>query len=111
MGYNIGKVAETLIEESPNRHALSSRLFLELDGVLKLLVEPAQNIQETLVERYNSAIMTGDVITALRCRLCRCAVGYFTGEPLVSLLRQLTVCIKQSVRYLWKYGKCFDDSW
>lgn len=104
MGYSIGKVAETLIKESPNRHALSSRLFLELDGTLKLWVEPVQNIQDITIERYNSAMMTGDVISALKCRLFRCGLGILTGEPLIRLLKQLTVCIKQSVRILWNYA-------
>lgn len=55
LGYRIGKVCDYLIEESAHRDALRSRLTHELDGTLKVMVEPVQTALSVYPERYNSA--------------------------------------------------------
>lgn len=61
LGYRIAKVCDRLIEESPNKHALRSRLCRELDCNLKAMVEPQHHVVPLLLERYNSAMLCGDV--------------------------------------------------
>mmetsp|Transcript_12564 Transcript_12564/g.27248 ORF Transcript_12564/g.27248 Transcript_12564/m.27248 type:complete len:1558 (+) Transcript_12564:111-4784(+) len=99
LGYRIGKVGESLIEESPNRHALRSRLCLELDITLKILVEPVQSVISTLPDRYNSAMHAGDVGTALQCRRLYCNVSFFAGTDLTTTTKQFVTCIQQLIKY------------
>ena len=67
LGYRIGKIGESLISESKNRHALRSRLCFQLEGTLKVLVEPVQSVVPLFIELYNSAMQTGNVQTERAC--------------------------------------------
>ena len=98
LGYRVGKVGESLIEESPNRHALRSRLCLELDSTLKALVEPAQSVVAILPDRYNSAMLAGDMDSAMLSLLAHCIGTLHIGSELKSLSKSFVACIKQSVR-------------
>ena len=97
LGYRIGKVGETLIDESPNMHALRSRLSHELDSNLKLVVEPIQTVVDNFPDRYNSAMMVGDVDMACLSLLAYCVGKLTVGENLFTLSKSYIACIKQSV--------------
>jgi len=99
LGYRIAKVCDALIEESPNRHALRSRLCRELDCTLKGMVEPQHSLLYILPDRYNSAMLTGDVASAMICRLAFCTQSFYAGQNLISLSRTFLACIKESVKY------------
>lgn len=99
LGYRISKVGDALIEENSNRHALRSRLCFELDGTLKYLFEPMQSAIDVIPERYTSSMLAGDVGNALRCRVIHSQLGLIAGSPLKPLLKQVTLCIEQSVSY------------
>jgi len=99
LGYQIGKVGEFFIEESPNRHALRSRLSFELDGTLKAVVEPAQSVVALFHDRYDSAMLAGDVGGAMHSLLSYCLGKLHTGSELVSLSKFFVACIKQSTKY------------
>ena len=97
LGYQIAKVCDTLIEESPNKHALRSRLCRELDSTLKGLVEPQQAVVPRLHDSYNSAMLAGDVETAMSCLSAFCTGSMYTGEELSSVCRKFKGCIEQAV--------------
>ena len=94
-------MCDSLIEESPNRHALRSRLCREL--AWRSLVEPQQSMVPHFHDRYNSAMLTGDVESAMICLLTYCTASFYSGTNLASLSKTFRSCIKQSVRL-------FDDS-
>lgn len=95
---HIGKVSESLVEESPNKHALRSRLCKELVGTLKLITEPCHSVIASFPELYNSAMMAGDVENAMFCRGWYCGGSFYTGASnLVSLSRHYVQCIKEAV--------------
>jgi len=127
LGYRIGKVGESLIEESPNKHALRSRLCFELDGTLKALVEPAHCVVSLLPDRYNSAMVSlffhvvfllwqlslliificltqlyyklaGDTGGAMLSLLSYCIGRLHIGSELMPLSKSFAACIKQTVR-------------
>jgi len=99
LGYRIGKVGESFIEESPNRHALWSRLCFELDGNLKAMVEPMQSAVGNCPDRYNSAMLTGDIDSAMMSLLAHCIGSLHIGTELTSLSKLFVACIKQSTKY------------
>ena len=96
LGYKIGEVGEALIEESPNKHSLRSRLCLELDGTLKAMIEEHDSLLAT-PDRYSSAMLIGDVGTALHCHRLYCVGSFMTGSPLISLSKHFITCIQQLV--------------
>ena len=65
---HIGKVSELLVEESPNRNTLRSRLANELIGTLQILQSPFHSVGLRYPELYQSAMLAGDVCSALICR-------------------------------------------
>jgi len=99
LGYRIGKVGEELIQESPNRHALRSRLVHELDGTLKAFVEPVHSLNATFHDIYNSALMSGDIDCAMLSSVGYCVGLLHTGKSLAFLATSVTACIKQSIKY------------
>ena len=97
LGYQIAKVCDTLIEESPNKHALRSRLCRELDCTLKAVVDPQQDVVPRLHDSYNSAMLAGDVETAMSCLSFFCTGSMYTGEELSSVCRKFKGCIERAV--------------
>ena len=97
LGYRIGKVGEQLIDDSPNRHALRSRLTHELDGTLKAFVEPVQSTMAAFADRHNSSVLAGDMDNAMLALVAYNIGSFHTGMSLASLPRTITSCIKQSV--------------
>ena len=63
LAYRVGKVSEYLREESPNRHHLRSRLTREWDAALKAVFEPAQAVTSVYPSLFESAMLTGDVVS------------------------------------------------
>ena len=95
---HIGKVSESLLEESRNKHALRARLCNELVGTLKVVTEPTQSIVASFPELYNSAMMAGDVENAMICRMTFCVGSFWTGASnLVSLAKHYVQCIQEAV--------------
>lgn len=97
LGYRIGKVGEALMEESPNRHALRSRLNHEMYGSLKSLVEPFQSAVNCFPDVYNSAMLAGDIGNAMFSLLGHCIGSLHGGLELASITRMFEKCIKQMV--------------
>jgi len=96
----IGKVCETLVNESPMKHVLKSRLCNELYATLKMLSEPWQSVHGYLADLYNSAIMVGDAVNASICYWSYCAGGFFTGAlDIRSVSNNLAMCIKEVAKY------------
>jgi len=99
LGYRIGKVGESFIEESRNRHALRSRLCFELDSTLKAVIEPMQPAVAQCPDRYDSAMLAGDVASAMLSLLAHCIGSLHIGVDLVSLSKSFVGCIKQSTKF------------
>lgn len=84
LGYRLGIVGESLVQESSNRHSLRARLSLVLDGTIKVFVEPFQSILDKLKSVYTSSISAGDVEAALTSQWMY-STGFFTGVDLRSI--------------------------
>ncbi|EED86246.1 predicted protein [Thalassiosira pseudonana CCMP1335] len=82
LGYNVGKIAEFLAEESPNRHNLRVRISFVWDGNTKLFVEPCQSVFSKIMWVYNSAKLNGDIDTAMVSAMNYCFGMFLTGEKL-----------------------------
>ena len=65
---NIGRITELLVEKSPNKHALRSRLCNELLSTLKMIKEPWHSVVALFPGVYNSAMLAGDIENACICR-------------------------------------------
>ena len=92
-------MGEALIEDSPKKHALRSRLAHELTHAIGLF-EPLQKLTKSFYpDGYQSAMLTGDHATALMCKLLFCTGGLCFGAPLQTLTNHLISCIQQSLRY------------
>ena len=97
---NIGKVSESLVEKSSNKHALRSRLGNELIGTLKMLYEPLHSVATGWPGLYHSAMMAGeDPDYALICHWNSCSCKIFMGENLSSLSIQIEILMKETVMF------------
>ena len=97
LAYEIGKIGEKLIEESPTRHVLRSQLCLELDGSLKMMMEPVQSVIALFPDRCNSAMLAGDIDSAMQCRLVFGIGNFFNGSKLEFVSNHLKMLIKEAV--------------
>jgi len=95
---HIGKVSEFLVEESPNKHALRSRLCIELVVTLKSITEPWHSVMNLFPGLYNSAMISGDVENAIICRWAYC-IGTFWGcaFDLLTVAKHYAKCIQDAV--------------
>ena len=91
-------MGESFIEESPNKHALRSRLCFELDSTLKAVVEPMQSAVANCPGNYDSAMLTGDIDSAMLSHVAHCIGSLHIGLELGTLSKSFVACIKQSVR-------------
>mmetsp|Transcript_35428 Transcript_35428/g.62191 ORF Transcript_35428/g.62191 Transcript_35428/m.62191 type:complete len:395 (-) Transcript_35428:148-1332(-) len=97
---HIGKVSESLVEESPKKHVLRSRLCKELMTGLRMITEPCHSVLPLYPELYNSAMLVGDVENAMICRWSYCAVSFWIGaSDLFSVSKNLVMCIKEATKY------------
>ncbi|KAL9184818.1 hypothetical protein ACHAXT_002595 [Thalassiosira profunda] len=95
-----GRVCEALIAESPQKHLLRSRLCNELWGALKMLREPVQAVTLELPEMYRSAMLSGDIESAVMCRwLYPCACFWSGALSLSSVSQHLVGCMKEASKY------------
>jgi len=96
----MGKLSESLIEESPKKHVLRSRLCNELVSLLKSIAEPIHSVLPLYPELYNSAMQVGDVENAMICRWSYIAASLWIGATdLYSVSKHLVLCIKEATKY------------
>jgi len=89
-----------LIDESPNRNMLRSRLCREMVGSIKIYTEPYSSVLPLLAELYNSAMLVGDVANACLCRYCSCIVEFWTAAlDLPSMSKRIISYIKEATKY------------
>lgn len=94
-------VAKFLVEESPNRDALKSRLCLELYGTLIGMFEKVTSIK--FAENYRSAMLVGEVDCAVTILLYQTQALFHTAEVDLKKVKRLYIdCIKQAVRLTWR---------
>jgi len=95
---HIRKVTESLVEESPNKHALRARLCVEM--ATSMLTEPIPSVLAHWSDLYNSAMMAGDVANAGLCRLHYCIGGFWACLfDLVTVARHFGQCIQEAGKY------------
>lgn len=74
---------------------LRSRLCTEL---YKTLIEPLASVVRSLPDYYRSAMMVGDVESALNCRWVYDAGMFWSASfDLVTIIKNLTATIKEAV--------------
>ncbi len=83
-GYRLSKLAESLVEEHPNRQALKPRLVTIWYGHSKLFVEPVQSGRENFIDLYNQCMLAGDVENAMYSLLFYCSLGFHIGKMTTS---------------------------
>jgi predicted ATPase len=99
LAWKLGRVSESLVEENPKRHALRSRLCNELT-TLKSIKEPWQSVQALLPSLYDSAMLVGDVESAMTCRWAYCISALFEGtQGLASLRVEASLCVKEVAKH------------
>ena len=87
-----------MIEESPQKHSLRSRLSRELVASVKTAKEPWQSVAALLPELRTSALMAGDVESAVFCQLSRCTSEFWLRlTDLVTVSKHLEMCIEEAV--------------
>ena len=100
LAFDIGKVCETLVEESPKKHILRSRLCDELFFTLKVAKEPCQSVTALLPGLTTSSLMAGDVENAVYSRWTYCCTLFYAGMiDLVSFSKYSVLCIKEAVSH------------
>lgn len=100
LAFDIGKVCEILVEESPKKHILRSRLCDELFFTLKVAKEPCQSVTALLPGLTTSSLMAGDVENAVYSRCTYCISLFYTGMiDLVSVSKYSVLCIKEAVSH------------
>jgi len=100
LAQHICKVSESLVEESPKRHLLRSRLCKELTSVLNVIVEPCISSLPIFPELYNSAMLSGDVENAMICRWWYCAVYFWIGAcSIFSASKKMVLCNQEAAKY------------
>mmetsp|Transcript_26788 Transcript_26788/g.64273 ORF Transcript_26788/g.64273 Transcript_26788/m.64273 type:complete len:1395 (+) Transcript_26788:24-4208(+) len=82
------RVAESLMKDNPNAHALRARLAFMMGSVL-LFVEPFQSVVEKLMDGYNSATIVGDVDNAMNCGLSYWGLMMFITSDLMEGQKEL----------------------
>ena len=98
LGHQIGKLGECLIKDSPNKHALQSRLSPVLEGYLKLMHEPFQSCLERCHALAHSGMIVGDLESAMNCSRLFCVAGFYIGSNLNSLSETSVNVLQQMVR-------------
>ncbi|KAL7547303.1 hypothetical protein ACHAWF_010625 [Thalassiosira exigua] len=99
LGYSLGKLSESLINESRSKHVLQSRLCNEL-VIWNVLSEPGPSILARLSDLYRSAILVGDVENATWCRWNSCCMAFWSGsDNLFSLSKHLVMCTQEAEKY------------
>jgi len=63
------------------------------------MVEPNRTVVPLFIDRYNSAMMNGDVESAMLCLLAYCTGSFYIGTNLVSLTKTFKSCIDQAANY------------
>ena len=87
-----------MIEESPKKHSLRSRLSRELVASVKTAKEPWQSVAALLPELRTSALMAGDVESAVFCQWSHCSSEFWLRlTDLVAVSKHLELCIEQAV--------------
>ncbi|KAL9178272.1 hypothetical protein ACHAXT_001700 [Thalassiosira profunda] len=95
-----GRICEALIAESPQKHLLRSRLCNELWGVLKMIQQPMQAVTAEFPEMYRSAMLSGDIESAVLCRVTYPCACFWTGaSSLSSASQNLVGCLKEASKY------------
>ena len=87
-----------LIEESSNKHALRSRLCVELYITMYCAMQPIQVVRYSILPSvYDSALHVGDTENAMNIGFHLCTISFFTGVDLKSLLKRYTNLMKAAV--------------
>ena len=106
LGYRIGKIGEALIEENSMKHLLWSQITLEL-GTLKMAIEPPQSVISVYPERYNSAMISGDVDSAMGVGVIFCIANFYLGlTDLNTASKHFVSIMKEALKYK-KNGRYF----
>jgi len=91
---------ELLVEESPNKHALRSRLSNELVATLDAIVKPIQSVISRYPEMYKYSMLAGDVQSAVISRWHYCASRFVSGGvELFHLSKDFVLCIQEAEKY------------
>jgi len=125
---HIGKVSESLVEESPKKNILRSRLSFELLSTLRMMREQWHSVLSLYPQYYNSAMLAGDTENATICFfMCESSYGvlillyslkkllrthqsnspyqdaagsFWSGSICISVAsRLLAMCMKEAVRF------------
>ncbi|KAL7462034.1 hypothetical protein ACHAXS_002432 [Conticribra weissflogii] len=94
-GYRLSKLAESLVEEHPNRQALKPRLVTIWYGHSKPFAEPVQSATENFIDLYNQCMLAGDVENAMYSLLFYCSLGFHIGNVGKAHL----VLIEQTIKF------------
>ncbi|KAL7543135.1 hypothetical protein ACHAXR_012438 [Thalassiosira sp. AJA248-18] len=96
----IGRVSELLVDASPERHVLRSRVCNELYTTLKMIEQPWHAVVALYPGLYKSAMLSGDVENAMICRWSYISAGYWVAAmDLDGCFKHLLMCIKEVAKY------------
>jgi len=99
---HVGTVCESLIDESPARNMLRSRLVVGLIA-LKFFKGLASSMLPQFPELYHSAMMVGDVESAMMCRFAWWLVEFWTAAvDLISVSNHIVRFIKDATKYQYQ---------
>ena len=100
---HVGTVGQTLIDESPDRHMLRSRLAREFQS-FRYFMGNALSMVPLFSELYHSAMMVGDVESAMNCQFQCWHLEFWTAAVDLNLVSNHIVrFIKEAVRTLQLY--------
>eukprot|EP00578_Thalassiosira_sp_NH16_P017378 CAMPEP_0181111258 /NCGR_PEP_ID=MMETSP1071-20121207/19174_1 /TAXON_ID=35127 /ORGANISM="Thalassiosira sp., Strain NH16" /LENGTH=596 /DNA_ID=CAMNT_0023195129 /DNA_START=1 /DNA_END=1791 /DNA_ORIENTATION=- len=112
LAMRLSRIAESLMKENSNVHALRARLIIMIVCV-QIFVEPFQSCQAKLVDGYNSAIIAGDVDNAMSIGMYHwglpilCTADLTKGQnKLCTFLHQLVK--RQRIGVLYMFMSYFD---
>eukprot|EP00581_Thalassiosira_minuscula_P001914 CAMPEP_0183748936 /NCGR_PEP_ID=MMETSP0737-20130205/68026_1 /TAXON_ID=385413 /ORGANISM="Thalassiosira miniscula, Strain CCMP1093" /LENGTH=1365 /DNA_ID=CAMNT_0025984679 /DNA_START=116 /DNA_END=4210 /DNA_ORIENTATION=+ len=91
----IGRIAESLINDNQNQHSLRARLT-QLMCTIKIFFEPGQACVEFCLNGYNSAKIVGDVDNAMLCGMIYC-ISYFVSMPDLECLQRSLVTLMPQI--------------
>jgi len=94
-GYKLGKLA-LAFNTSPK---LLGEISLIVTNVPSVFKEPIQALLPTALENYKMALKRGDINTACWNSVFYVIRAFFSGSPLISLNKELSVVFRQLSRY------------
>mmetsp|Transcript_3115 Transcript_3115/g.6865 ORF Transcript_3115/g.6865 Transcript_3115/m.6865 type:complete len:754 (+) Transcript_3115:1916-4177(+) len=84
----VNRIADSLIQGHPNEHHLRSRLTW-IGTSAKVFVQPFQAVAECYMKGYNSAIIVGDIDSAMLNVYIYCIASFFFLPDLIGLQQSL----------------------